>query len=404
MIRPLWIEVDLKALRHNVRFIKTCLRKNTEVLAVIKQGAYGHGLIPIAKELTKQGVKFLGVGSVEEALLLRKHAVRGSIIVLSSVLNNFVKLFLQYNIIPTIVDLKFAKKLNKEAYQKGKVVPVHVEVDSGMGRLGYYPKEAKIFIKELSKLRHISLEGIYTHFPAADTDCEFTKHQIEVFDRFILELKKEKITFKFCHCANSIGILNYPNAHFNMVRPGLILYGVRPGLGIEPDITPCLSLKTKVIFVKKINKGMSVSYECTFIAPRAGYIATVSVGYADGYLRSLSNNANVIIKDKLFSVAGRVCMDHIMIDLKDNKENVKIGDEVILIGKSKNLEIRAEDLAKWSKTISYEIVSRLSFKIPRIYKYSCKRSTEDDGRGDEKTKSSFVIVNVENGRPSLSAY
>ena len=369
MIRPLWIEVDLKALRDNLKVVKNYLGLKVKIVATIKQSAYGHGLISIARELRKRGVDFFGLGSVEEAIALRENSFGGSLLVLSAVLDKFTGLFIQHNIIPTIVDLGFACKLNKEAKAVKKIVSVHVKIDTGMGRLGPYHKSAYDFIKRLSKLRNLSLEGIYTHFPVADNDRDFTNRQIEIFNRFIEQLAKENISFKFCHCANSIGVVNYPNAHFNMARPGLILYGIKPAGNIDLDVKPVLSLKSRVIFVKKINKGMSVSYGRNYIAKGKRSIATVAIGYADGYPWALSNKSKVIIKDNLFNIAGRVCMDHIMIDL-GSRNDIKAGTEVTLIGKGKGKKISAESLAKTAGTIPYEIVSRLSLKIPRLYKNS----------------------------------
>ena len=364
MIRPLWIEVDLKALDSNLNAVKRFLGKKIKIVATIKQSAYGHGLLPVARELSARGVDFFGVGSIEEAISLREDSYEGSIIVLSSVLEEFSEYFVKYNIIPTIVDLNFARKLDREAGKRGRKVPVHVKIDTGMGRLGLYYKNAHTFLRNLSKLENIILEGIYTHFPVADCDPEFTNYQINAFNDFISELKAEGIDFKFCHCANSIGILKYPNAHFNMGRPGLMLYGVSFDDSLK--LKPLLSLKSKVIFIKKISKGRSVSYGRTYIADSDKFIATVSVGYADGYPWALSNRSQVIIRNNFFNIAGRVCMDHVMVDLDKNKDIV-VGDEVILIGKSKAKNITAGDLAKISETIPYEIISRLSLKIPRIY-------------------------------------
>jgi len=367
MIRPLWIEVDLKALRSNFKAVKKHVGQKVKTIATIKQSAYGHGLIPVARELCACGADFFGVGSVEEAALLRKHGFKGSILVLSAVLDKFTDAFIEHNIIPTVVDLKFARRLNKAAAIKGLAAPVHVKIDTGMGRLGVCYAQAFSFIKQLSKLKNISLEGIYTHFPAADSDPEFTNFQIKAFNDFILKLKKENISFKYRHCANSIATADYPSAHFNMVRPGLILYGINPSESSGLKVKPCLSLKSRVIFVKRIDKGEGVSYARTYIAEKSRYVATIAAGYADGYPWSLSNRARVIIKDRLFDVIGRVCMDHVMIDLKDNS-SIKPSQEVVLIGKSKNNHISAKQVAQWAGTIPYEIISRLSHNLPRVYK------------------------------------
>jgi len=367
MIRPLWIELDLGALSKNLKHIRNHVGDGVELLATIKQSAYGHGLIPIARELAEQGVTFFGVGSIEEAITLREDGFKGSILVLSAVLDKFVTYFVQNDITPAVVDMEFAKKLSQEAKKASKIMPIHIKVDTGMGRLGPHYKQAGNFIRRVNNLTNLYLEGIYTHFPVADNDPEFTNKQINAFSGLIKELKKEKIIFKYRHCANSIGLINYPDAHFNMVRPGIVLYGIKPSDDISLDVTPVLSLKSRIIFIKKIDKGMSVSYGRCFIADKARNIATVSVGYADGYPWSLSGVSKVIIGNKLFDIAGRVCMDHIMVDLKDNKD-IKVKEEVILIGRRGKTRISVEELAKLAKTIPYEIVSRLSYKIPRFYK------------------------------------
>ncbi len=367
MIRPLWIEVDLKKLRQNYRIIRDHLGQEVKIVATIKQSAYGHGLLPIARELYREGVDCFGVGSIEEAVALREDGFLGSIIVLSSILDKFAKFFVQYDITPTVVDFNFAKALNKEASKKNRIIGVHIKVDTGMGRLGPHYKNAYGFVEKVTRLKNISLEGIFTHFPAADGDIEFTDYQINCFNKFIAELKKRKITFKYHHAANSIGIVNYPKAHFNMVRPGLILYGVKPSAEIHLKVKPILSLKSKIIFKKKIQKGMGVSYGRTYIANGPKNIATVAVGYADGYPWALSNKSKVIINNKFYNIAGRVCMDHIMVDLEGDKD-IKPTDEVILLGQSKNKKITAEGLADLAATIPYEIISRLSLKIPRIYR------------------------------------
>ncbi|MFH1519647.1 MAG: alanine racemase [Candidatus Omnitrophota bacterium] len=369
MIRPLWIEVDLGALRSNLKAIKNYLSPGVKVVATIKQSAYGHGLIPIAKELSKSGVDFFGLGSVEEAISLRENGFRGSLLVLSAVLGEFVDAFIKHKIIPTIVDLDFARKLDQAAGAAKKILPIHVKIDTGMGRLGPCHSQAHIFIKRLAGFKNLSLEGIYTHFPVADTDRDFTNRQIGAFNRFIEVLASQKIRFKFCHCANSIGIINYPNAHFNMVRPGLILYGVKPAQRVNLEVKPVLSLKSKVIFVKPVSKGRGISYGRNYIVKSLRSIATVAVGYADGYPWALSNKGQVIIKNHFFNLAGRVCMDHIMVDL-GKRVDIKAGDEVILLGEAKGLRISAEELARKANTIPYEIISCFSLKIPRIYKNS----------------------------------
>ncbi|MDD3296858.1 MAG: alanine racemase [Candidatus Omnitrophica bacterium] len=366
MIRPLWIEVNLKQLSRNLKAIRKHLKPGVKVVATIKQSAYGHGLIPVARELSSQGIDSFGVGSIEEAIALREDGFGGSILVLSAVLDKYAGFFIRYKVTPSVVDIKFISKLNKEASKIDEVVPVHIEMDTGMGRLGFACRNVSSLAGQLKRFKNIKIEGVYTHFPVADSDPDFTNYQINSFNKFIKELDKEGITPDFRHCANSTGLINYPKAHFNMVRPGLILYGVTPDLAVQADVKPVLSLKSKVIFIKKVKKGTSIGYGRIFFSKCPGYIATVAVGYADGYPWSLSNCSRVIINGSFLNIAGRVCMDHIMVDA--GKSKVSVGDDVILIGSYKNLKITAEDLAQLSGTIPYEIVSRLSLKIPRIYK------------------------------------
>ncbi len=372
MVRPLWIEVNLKALRHNFKVVRHLVGRKTKIIATVKQSAYGHGLIPVAQELAKSGVDYFGVGSIEEAQQLRAYGLENPILVLSVVQPKFAQYFIEYNCIPTVVDLSFARRLNREAKKRDIVCPVHVKIDTGMGRLGLYYTQAEDFILKLSKLKNIKLEGIFTHFPVADTDKKFTNTQIAAFNKFILRMEKKGIKFSYHHCANSIGIFSYVHSHFNMVRPGLILYGVKPASRIHFKITPVLSLKSRVIFIKGVEKGMGISYGRTFIAKKRTRIVTVAIGYADGYPWTLSNRSEVIIRGKIYPVVGRVCMDHIMVDIGSNRR-IKAGDEVVLIGTGGKKHISAGNLAQWAHTIPYEIVSGLSLKIPRVYKHSLKR-------------------------------
>ncbi|MFA5007980.1 MAG: alanine racemase [Candidatus Omnitrophota bacterium] len=375
MYRPLWIEVDLKALRENFNTIRRSLGRHVKIIATIKQQAYGHGLIPVARELSYLNVDCFGVGSIEEAVSLRENGFKEPILAISAILPEYVGEIPKYKITPTVADLDFAKKLNAAAARSNVQVPVHVKIDTGMGRIGLYYKEAHGFIHELKHLKAINVEGIYTHFPSADTDPDFTNFQIDVFNKFILRLKKEGVVFKYHHCANSLGVAHYPHSHFNVVRPGLILYGIKPSAETPLKLNPVLSLKSKTIFIKKIKKGMSVSYGRTFVAAKPLNIATVSIGYADGYPWSLSNTAKTIIGDGFFNLAGRVCMDHIMVNLGSNR-GIKVAEEVILIGKNNNLKITAEEVAAWAKTIPYEIVSRLSQRIPRLYKNASEKQLQ----------------------------
>ncbi|MCD6583258.1 MAG: alanine racemase [Candidatus Omnitrophica bacterium] len=367
MFRPLWIEIKLENLRKNLSLVRRYVGESVKILATVKQNAYGHGLIRIAKELDNLGVNFFGVGSLEEAIALRECGIKKPILVLTALLPSTIKLLIKYRVKPTVVDLAFARRLDKEAKRLAKKVDIHIKVDTGMGRLGVWWEDAKKFICKVCNLKNLYVEGLFTHFPSADTDYSFTTFQIKSFNTLIKECAKEGIFFRYLHSANSIALIKYKSSHFNLVRPGLILYGINPYSRMNIELAPLLSLKSKVIFLKKVDRGRSISYGRTYITKRPTTIATVGCGYADGYPFVLSNRGKVIIKGEFFNIVGRVCMDHFMIDIGSN-EKIKIRDTVTLIGKEKNAYLKAEDLAGWANTIPYEIVSRLSLSIPRIYK------------------------------------
>ena len=367
MYRPLWIEINLKKLEKNVTLIKKFIGEGTKVLVTVKQNAYGHGIIPVAEKLQSLGVHAFGVGSIEEAIVLREQGIKKPILILTALLPKDVAPFIEYKIIPTVVEYEFAKRLNAQARKKGVIAPIHIKVDTGMGRLGVWHREAEQFILRLKELKNLFFEGIFTHFPVGDTDSEFTRHQIKVFNALLERLHTKGIRFPYIHSANSIGLLKYKESHFNLVRPGLILYGIKPKNDIDVSLTPILSMHSKVIFLKQVPAKRSISYGRTFITTKPTLIATVAVGYADGYLWNLSNRGKVIIEDTYCKIRGRVCMDHIMVEVP-KAPHVRLGSQVILIGAHKDLTITAEDVALWAQTIPYEVVSRLSPKIPRIYK------------------------------------
>jgi len=372
IIRPLWIEIDFKALDHNYKAIRRYVGKDVKVITTVKQSAYGHGLVQVAKRLAKSGVDYFGVGSVEEACLLRQAGLNQPILVLTAVLEKFAHEFVTNNITAAIVDLSFARKLDAAAKRAGKIAKAHIKIDTGMGRLGIYYKHALEFIKVVKKLKHIELEGIFTHFPSADCDWDYTRHQIDKIKQFFSQLEAVGITFKYHHCANSAGTMYFKPAHFNMVRPGLILYGMPPMTNIPFELKPVLALKSRVVFSKSLPAGATVSYGRTHVTKKLTNMVTVAAGYADGYPWAISkaqgdkNPPHVIIGKKFYKVVGRVCMDHIMVDTGEDK--IKPGEEVILIGKKGNLEVTAQEVADWARTIPYEITSRLSLKTPRIYK------------------------------------
>lgn len=363
--RPTWAEVDLSNLVFNFQQIKKQLSPRTKVLACIKADAYGHGLLPVAKKLAAGNVDYFGVASIDEAITVRQAGIRTPILVLGMVLPKDIKPLFEYSIVPTVCTAELAQALNAFAGRAQKRVAVHVKVDTGMGRIGVAAAEAADFIGKLRELPFINVEGVFTHLACADTDRKFTLAQLKRFEAIIEGLNRRGVAIPLVHAANSMGIVSYKNSHFNMVRPGLILYGLYPQKKVAIRLRPVMSLKTKVIFVKKLAKGSGVSYGHSYITPRDTTLVTLPIGYGDGYPRNLSNTAPVLIRGKKFTVSGRVCMDQIMVDV--GKSGVRVGDEVVLIGRQKGLSVSAEELARLGQTIPYEIVCGIGSRVPRLY-------------------------------------
>ena len=364
--RPTWAEINLNNLEHNFKAVKSCLRKQTKILVTVKADAYGHGLIPVSKRLVVSGVDHLGVASIDEGIKLRKAGIKTPILLLGLILKKDIQPLFTYRLTPTICDKEMAVAINSKAVSLKKNIALHVKVDTGMGRIGVLHNDAFKLIKDISKLKHITVEGIFTHFAFADINRKFTNYQINLFEKLVGDLKKSGILIPLVHVANSIGLIDYKDSHFTMVRPGLVIYGLHPKERLRIKLKPVLSLKTRIIFVKKVPTGSGISYAGTYITKRPTTIVTLPIGYGDGYPRNLSNLASLLIGGRRFRIAGRICMDQIMVDVGNFKP--KIGDEVVLIGKQGKQQITAEELADLSGTISYEIVCGLGSRIPRIYK------------------------------------
>ncbi len=334
-------------------------------MACVKADAYGHGLLPIARKLVSCGVDALSVASIDEAIALRKAGIRNPILVLGMILEKDSPPLIKYDISQTVSSIELACALDRRASRAGKKIRVHVKIDTGMGRIGVLHHDALEFVRQVCRLKHLDVEGIFTHLACADTNQSFTFYQIEIFEELVARLQSSGIKVRYLHMANSLGIADYPSSHFNMVRPGLILYGLYPRDDFSMKLKPVMSLKTRVVYVKKVPRGWGISYGHTYIAEKDTYIATLPIGYGDGYPRNLSNLAPVIVRDKLLKITGRVCMDQVMIDVGDFP--VKVGDEVVLIGSKAYNQVTAEDLALLSGTIPYEIVCGLGSRVPRVY-------------------------------------
>jgi len=369
-LRPTWAEIDLGALRHNYNQIRRLVGRNVKIMAVVKANAYGHGLIEVSKTLAKMGVDYLGVATIDEALLLRKRRLTTPILVLGSVLPGEVDAALKNNISLTLANRELLSSIDKKAKFLKTACRVHIKIDTGMGRIGaWHEDEAELLIDKTASSKFIEVEGVYTHFSAAARDKVYTAYQIESFECLIGKLLNRSFNIPYRHAANSIATVNLKRSHLNLVRPGLIIYGMYPKKGFKRfiNLKPVLSLKTKIVYLKDVPPGRSISYGRTYLTQQKTKIATLPIGYADGYGRILSNKAEVLVRGEKAPVAGKVTMDQTMIDVGHIKD-VKIGDEVVLIGRQGDNEITTERLARLAGTIPYEIVCSITDRVPRIYK------------------------------------
>jgi alanine racemase len=363
-----WAEVYLDRISHNYKLIKQKVER-AEIMAAIKADAYGHGAVEVARILETEGISMFGVASLEEGIELREAGISSKILVLSPIVYSQIDALLEYNLIPTISELGFFKLLDEKLKARQKPMVVHVEVDTGMTRTGIPYREARDTIREIDHSPFITIEGIFSHFPLADADGSFTEKQLEEFGNLIKDLQRGNVNPHFVHIANSAGIFKYTRSHFNLVRPGIALYGLNssPEVNFAKDFLPVMVLKSRVVNLRVVDAGTAVSYGHTFKTKRKSTIATVSVGYGDGYPRALSNCGEVLVNGRRALIIGMVCMDLIMIDVTDI-EGVKVGDIVTLIGKDGTEMITAEECAIKSNTIVYEITSGIGPRVARVFK------------------------------------
>ena len=363
-----WIEVNLSALTHNLDVIRREVGPKVNVMGIVKSNAYGHGISEVARYLCDR-VDFLGVADLNEAAHLRNIGIQSPLLIFGYIFPQDLEECLEKNVSVTISSLEQAKALSQRAEHLGKLLKVHVKVDTGMGRMGILADEAKEMILTISQLPNLVLEGLMTHFSVADSpENPFTVEQIEKFDNIVNYLERKGIYILYIHAANSAGIFGFKKSHFNMVRPGISVYGIHPTCRDKKKnpLIPVLSLKTKVHLIKKLPKGHSVSYGRNFRMPEDGYIAVLSIGYGHGYAFALSEKSRVLIGGKSYPVCGNVCMDYTLVHLGQRHE-IKTGDEVVLIGSQGNESISAEELAQLSGTIPYEVLTRLAQDIERWY-------------------------------------
>ena len=365
LLRPSYAEVDIGALRFNYRQIKE-LVSPAAVMPVVKANAYGHGAVETARALETENPEMLGVATIEEGTQLREAGIKSPILVLGSVypFKNF-RVIIEYGLTPVVASLAAAKALEEAAEGSGKKVFFHLEVDTGMGRTGISPQTAADNWNHLKGFSHTECEGVFTHLACAGEDLRETEKQLGIFRRMLEKISPPR----YIHVLNTAGMLTSSGAGFNMVRPGLAIYGLCPDGVRRQDypFKPVLSLKSAVIFLKEVPGGIKISYGGTWKAPRKTLIATLCAGYADGYRRELSNKAGVIINGTLCPVVGRVCMDMIMVDVTA-ASGVRTGDEAVLMGSSGGVSVTAEDLAGLCGTVNYEILTGISSRVPRVYR------------------------------------
>lgn len=369
-LRPVWAEIDLDNLAHNMREIRR-VSKAKDIITIIKADAYGHGALDMAPILMENGATMFAVATLSEAIELRKGGIKIPIIILGYTPLEQFEQVLEYDIEQTVFSFEYAKEISEIARRENKTVKLQIKVDTGMGRIGFLPNDKSIEdVYQISLLPNIQIEGLFSHFSSADEeDKEYTYLQLQKFNWFAENLNKKNIQIKFRHIANSSAIIDLPESHFEAVRAGIIIYGYYPSEEVSKqkiDLKPVMSIKVNVTHIKKIPAGEYISYGRKFKTDKESIIATLPIGYADGYTRLLSNKAKVIIKGQFAPVVGRICMDMCMVDIT-HIEGVKNGDEVIVIGEDHGCRFNADDIAEMIGTINYEVLCMISKRVPRVY-------------------------------------
>ena len=367
-----WAEINLDNIAHNVREVSKRVGKMTEIMAVVKADAYGHGVFETVPTLLENGASRLAVSMLDEAIQLREFGVKVPILVLGYTEPSRAEDIIKYNITQTVFSHELAEALSDAAVKMGKQARIHIKIDTGMTRVGFKPGYGAVKdVVRISELPGIIIEGLFSHFASADeTDREYTMLQFERFESIIQELNRIGVLIPVKHIANSAAVIQYPNLHLNMVRPGIILYGLYPSDEVDRssiDIRPGMELKARVVLVKEVEEGTPVSYGRTFVTKRKSRIATLPIGYADGYSRLLSNRGRVLIHGQYAPIVGNICMDQCMVDVTDIDGEVKTGDEAVIFGVQGKNEITVDEIAKLCNTINYEVVSLIGKRIPRVY-------------------------------------
>jgi len=367
IIRPTRVEVDLKILAENFKALKSQV-KNSKVMPILKANAYGHGLVRVAQLYEKLKADYLGVAVVEEGILLREKGIKIPILVLGGIWGNQIPLFLKHNLSITASSIDKLKQIDETSSQMKIKARVHLKVDTGMERLGVHYYNAESFLDAAYKCKNILVEGIYSHFAKSESEeLAHTKLQLERFNEVLQFYNKKSIQPPMRHISNSGAILQLPEANLDMVRPGIMLFGVYPTEKVKKkiEVKPALNWKSLVVYFKVIKAGNAVGYGLTYKPDHKIRAVTIPVGYGDGYFRSMSHKAKVLLNGKLYPVIGNISMDQIIVNIEN--DSAYNGDEIILLGSDGKNSISCEDLAEWAGTIPYEILTNINTRVPRIY-------------------------------------
>ncbi len=369
-----WAQIDVDGIRENIKVMKDILPDDKKILAVIKANGYGHGAVELAKYLVDLA-DYYGLAIIEEAMELRSAGITKPLLILGHTSPAHFKLLLDYDICPTIYNLQEAEKLSQLAVQEDKVAKIHIKVDTGMSRIGFLCDEKNMeetidTIVKISQLPNLVLEGLFSHYAKADEyDKTNALGQLERFKEVVVCLENKGINIPIKHISNSAGVMEMPNDMFDMVRPGITMYGLYPSDEVDAQkiiFTPAMSIYSHIVHIKEIEEGTSVGYGGTFIAAKTMKIATIPVGYADGYPRALSNVGRVIINGQYAPIVGRVCMDQFMVDV-GHIEDVHLDDIVTLVGRDGESKITVEELAEPAASFNYEFVCNVGRRVPRVY-------------------------------------
>ncbi len=368
--RPAWVEINLDYIAQNVSQFRHLIGPMTQIMAVVKADGYGHGAVAVAETALKSGASSLAVAFVEEAISLRQAGIDAPILLLGYTDPVHFSSLAEYKLTPTVFGFETALDLSRMAVEHEVTIPIHIKIDTGMGRIGLLPEEAVEVVSRINLLPGLVTEGIFTHLAAAEEKDEtYTSGQLKLFNRILGRCHEKRITFPQVHAANSAAAINHPSARYNLIRLGLAMYGYYPSSELEEKglkLFPALTLRSRVVLVKKVPPGTAISYGCTYRTTEESLIATIPIGYADGYSRLQSNRGQILIRGQRAPVVGNVCMDHLMADVS-HIPGVRFNDEVVLYGRQGNEQVTIEEAAEKIGTINYELLCAVNKRVPRFY-------------------------------------